>query len=230
MRKSQPLSHAEAQQAPPGPAAAIGGPAYSQPAAAAWEARQKQAEEQRQEQADASLVRSTTLKSAPAAVRHANQPAPPAATPTGIVSAAPQTFAPQPLPAQPSVSAGKASQPQSSLPIKLIHLPSGLAVVSSTSTGAIVLAVDTAGTLFLSKDQGGTWERVKTQWTGRAVAVTQPFSTSGAMQSAPAADGGTTSGAAGNAIPAPPSSVIFEILNDKNQAWVSTDGRIWTSK
>ena len=230
MRKSQPLTHAEAQQAPSRPAAAIGGPAYSQPAAGAWEARQKQAEEQRQEQADASRVHGLILRPAPSAARRANQPAPPAATPTDAVTAAPPAFMPQLLPDEPGVSAGLSSQRPGSLPIKPIHLPSGLAVVSSTSTGATVLAIDTAGTLFLSEDRGGTWERVKTQWTRRAVAVRQLSATNDALQSAPEAKGGTASGTSGNASPAPPSPVTFEILNDNNQAWLSTDGRIWTSK
>jgi chemotaxis protein histidine kinase CheA len=230
MRKAQPLSSAEAQQAPSRPGSATGGPAYSQPAAAAWETEQKQAEEQRQEQADASRVRSTTLKPAPAAVRRGNQLAPPAGASTDTVSAAPPAFMPRLLPDQPAGSAGISSERPGSHPIKPIHLPSGLAVVSSTSTGAIVVAVDKAGTLFLSEDRGGTWERVKTQWTGHAVAVRQLFATNGAMQSAPAAHDGTAPGASGNVSPAPPSSVILELFNDKNQAWVSTDGRIWTSK
>lgn len=228
MRKAQPLSRAEAQQAPPAPASTIGGPAYSQPAAAAWE--------KQREQADASRVRSMTLKPAPAAVGRGNQPAPPADT----VAAAPQALMSQILPTHPAVSAEISSQRPGSLPIKPIHLPSGLAVISSTSIpsasvssasrGAFVLAIDTAGTLFLSEDQGSTWERVKTQWTERAVAVRQLSATNGALRSAPAAEGGTNSGVSGNAGPAPSSSVTFEILNDKNQAWVSTDGRIWTSK
>jgi biopolymer transport protein ExbD len=51
------------------------------------------------------------------------------------------------------------------------RLPSGLTAVSSATAQHLVLEIDQAGTLFLSKDSGVNWEQVSRQWTGRAVEV-----------------------------------------------------------
>jgi len=229
-RQTQPLSYAEAKQAPSGSLAGAAGSVYSQPAAAAREDKQKQAEELSQEQFDATHLRRFTLKSAPAAAHGAIQPAPQAVTQTVTVAAAPVNLETAPLPATPAISAGLPSQLHSSIPINPMHLPSGLAVVSSTTAGSIVLAIDKAGALFLSRDHGNTWERVDTQWTGRAVAVTEQFAVNGLFETAPATQNGAAAGASTNPKPAAPPPVTFELFNDKNQAWVSTDGRIWNSK
>jgi hypothetical protein len=225
MRETPPHSHAEEQQAPSDLPAGTARSSYAQPAAAAWEAEQKQAEERRQSQIDTSRIRTFTARPATAAVHGTNQPAPPAPSQTVTVSAAPPVVTSPDGGAQPAPGLGIQSSWKASTPAKQIHLPSALPVVSSTSTGPFMLAIDKAGTLFLSEDQGDTWERVHRQWKGRAVEVTQQFATN---QSAPAAQTETTPNTPTNAGVAP--SVVFELLNDKGQAWVSIDGRTWTSK
>ena len=229
-RETQPLSYAEAKQAPSGSSAGAAGSVYSQPAAAAREDKQKQAEELSQEQFDATRLRRFTLKSAPAAAPGANQPAPQAAAQTDTAAAAPPALTTALLRATPAVSGGMQSQGHGSVAVNRMHLPSGLAVVSSATAGSIVLAIDKAGALFLSRDHGNTWERVATQWTGRAVTVTEQFAVNGAVETAPASQNGTAAGASTNPKPAAPPPVIFELFNDKNQAWMSTDGRIWNTK
>ena len=231
-RETPPLAQAEEQQSPPQSTMGVHGSAYSQPAAAAWEAKQKPAEEQSQAGVDTPRRRLAVAKAAPGtgSAPSANQPASQAPTQTGTAAAVPSTLTATLLPAQPAVSAGLPSQRRGFLAIDRMHLPSGLAIVSSAKSGSIVLAIDKAGTLFLSQDHGNTWERIDTQWTGCAVAVTQPFAVNGALQSAPAAQTGTAPETSTNPGPAPPSPATFELFNDKNQAWVSTDGRIWTSK
>jgi hypothetical protein len=226
--EAPPLPEAYAQQAPAELPAGTAGSSYSQPVAAAWETEQKRAEEQRQAGLDTSRTSHFRAKSAPAAVHGANQSAPPAASETVTVTAAPPMVTPSDALAQPAPRLGVRSSWKPSAPGKQIHLPSALPVVSSMSTGPFMLAIDNAGTLFLSEDQGDTWERVDTQWTGRAVEVTRQFATNAASQPAPAARTGTPPNTPANAGVAPP--VIFELLNDKSQAWVSTDGRTWTSK
>ena len=57
-----------------------------------------------------------------------------------------------------------AAQPQ-------FHLPSHLQAASAITSGSMVLAVDTAGTLFASRDAGGHWKRIAPRWTGHAVRV-----------------------------------------------------------
>ncbi len=101
-------------------------------------------------------------------------------------------------------------------------LPSGLTAVSSVTAESRTLAIDQAGTLFLSNDSGSHWESVARQWSGRAVDVSLLPSLNGrSFVVAP------TSGAAAAA--AAPAG-IFELRNDKNLIWVSTDGVIWTAQ
>jgi hypothetical protein len=113
-----------------------------------------------------------------------------------------------------------------------ITLPSGLPAVSTAASVHRRLAIDKAGALFLSDDGGITWRPVQQQWTGRAVAVrkhTAPdtIDTTAPATASPAEQSEAVPGVSGGA-PAPPA--LFEILNDKNQMWLSTDGRLWIAK
>ena len=110
--------------------------------------------------------------------------------------------------------------------MKAIHLPSGLPAVSMAQAGHRTLAIDEAGTLFLSVDAGNHWETVTQQWTGRAVEVRTE--TKYSASAAPAARAPVNSSSDAGAAPSPAS--FFEILNDKNQAWLSTDGESWIAK
>ncbi len=227
-REAPPLSHAEERQVPP--EFAVGGmrPAFSQPAGDAREEKRKQVEEQRQAQAETLRMRSFTARPAPAAVQGSNQPTPPPVSESVTVTAsAPMVTATNGL-AQPTPSLAVGSLWKASTPAKQIHLPSDLPVISSTSTGPLILAIDKARTLFLSEDQGDTWERVKKQWKGRAAEVTQQSATNAGAQSTPAAETETAPNSPTDS--SNPPTVIFELLNDHSQAWVSTDGRTWMSK
>ena len=88
-------------------------------------------------------------------------------------------------------------------------LPSGTEALSTASSATRVIAIDTAGALFLSIDDGKHWEPIATQWTGRAVLVRNAQAVPGTagLQAAP--------------------STHFELVNDKLQKWVSSDGKTW---
>lgn len=108
-----------------------------------------------------------------------------------------------------------------------IRLPSGLDAISVASVNQVQLALDRAGTLFLSKDEGAAWQQIPSQWKGRAILIRRK-SSAPSPAAAPAADGlsGGATGGAQTATPAP----IFEIVNDEHQVWQSTDGINWTAK
>jgi hypothetical protein len=91
-------------------------------------------------------------------------------------------------------------------------LPNGAEALSTASATGRVIAIDTKGALFLSIDGGKHWQAVATQWTGRAVLVrnTQAVPQTAVLQAVP--------------------STHFELVNDKLQTWVSTDGKIWTAQ
>ncbi len=92
---------------------------------------------------------------------------------------------------------------------KKITLPSGLGTLSMASGAARSIALDAAGTMFLSEDGGKHWQPIQAQWTGRALLVrTQPAGTQApALQT--------------------PQTMRFELVNDKLQTWTSYDGRTW---
>jgi hypothetical protein len=109
---------------------------------------------------------------------------------------------------------------------KRIYLPSGLRIESMAAAGHRTLAIDEAGTLFLSVDAGSHWKTVTQQWTGRAIVVRTETKNSASV--APAARAPANSSSDAGAAPSPAS--FFEILNDKNQTWLSTDGETWFAK
>ena len=91
-----------------------------------------------------------------------------------------------------------------------ITLPSGLGVLSQASEASRSIALDTAGTMFLSEDEGKHWQPIHTQWTGRAIHVrTRPVATQAAALRAP-------------------QITRFELVNEQLQTWVSYDGKTWT--
>jgi Putative zinc-finger len=93
-----------------------------------------------------------------------------------------------------------------------ITLASGLGVLSVASGASRSIALDTAGTLFLSEDSGKQWQSIQTQWTGRPLLVrTRPV--------------GTQNGAS-----RAPQTMRFELVNDKLQTWFSYDGKTWTAQ
>jgi hypothetical protein len=99
------------------------------------------------------------------------------------------------------------------LKAKTSALPSNLGLVSQAALGKKTIALDTAGSAFASDDAGKHWAPVKMEWTGRAVIVkAEPPSGlfTGNVLSQPAAH--------------------FELLTDKLETWISTDGKSWRLK
>jgi hypothetical protein len=123
------------------------------------------------------------------------------------LAAAPQA-ALQPAPSASFDGAGRQTAPGILVARKAIAtgLPSGLAAVSTAMAQQHALAIDQAGTLYLSEDAGSHWEPVARQWTGRAVAV----------RFRPALNGNA--------------AAKFEISNDQGTVWVSADGRTWQAQ
>jgi Putative zinc-finger len=115
-----------------------------------------------------------------------------------------------------------------SIAARPVHLPSGLPVASLVSANHLLLAVDKAGTLFLTSNAGTTWQRIVSQWTGRAILLrTRPLPAPPAV-AAPSA--GTPVDSNGSLQSSSAPVTIFEIVNDQNQVWQSADGITWTAK
>jgi len=89
-------------------------------------------------------------------------------------------------------------------------LPSKLAAISEATSGKRTIAIDTAGSLFLSEDAGKHWQTVDAKWSGRAVWVKT----------------GPTVGAVGGLLKQ--SIARFELTTDKQETWTSDDGKAWT--
>lgn len=135
---------------------------------------------------------------------------------------------------------------------KHAKLPSGLGAVSSAAILNRLLAVDSAGAVFLSQDGGKHWETVNAQWSGKAIQVQAPpqgpyrpraadttataetahgpDKSAGSVVEAPVAapppPSGTTPIAASKAVPPIP-AMLFRLVTDRRQTWVSADGKLW---
>jgi hypothetical protein len=110
---------------------------------------------------------------------------------------------------------------------KQIHLPSGLPALSIASSDRRMLAIDKKGALFFSDDSGLAWEKVKRQWTGRAILVRRKTAE---VATPPAATVPESAGSTSvpDALSRP--ETVFELVNDQSELWLSADGRIWTAK
>ncbi len=133
---------------------------------------------------------------------------------------------PAPAPARPAGVAANAAVTSSPVFAPRLTppapLPSGLARVSTASIGRRMVAIDSAGAVFLSLDGGAHWEPVARQWSGQAVSVRVRIS-SAAPQSAPES----------SSLAAPQPAALqsdFVVENDKGEAWTSSDGRTWAPK
>lgn len=92
--------------------------------------------------------------------------------------------------------------------------PSGkLATLATVSAGNRRLEFDAAGTLFISRNGGKRWKKIKPAWPGTVVQLVL------ASQPAPA-----PTGAMRNAAKTPP---LFQITTSTGAVWISSDGFHW---
>ena len=134
-----------------------------------------------------------------------------------------------------------------------LTLPSGHDAVSSAAILNRIVSVDSSGAVFLSQDAGKHWEAVLTQWKGKAILVQAPSQRmlrisaepspgplSGAvLESTPEEDRKsqkagvdspsiTSSAAAAKAsLASPAPAPLFKLVTDRQQTWVSPDGKVW---
>jgi hypothetical protein len=100
---------------------------------------------------------------------------------------------------------------------RVIALPSGLPVAKTVSHGKRLLSLDDAGNLFLSRNGGKKWKKVKPQWAGKALRIEL---TSRSVSEAAPKPKDETSGAAGE-------GAIFLLTTDGGTIWSSKDGVHW---
>ena len=140
-----------------------------------------------------------------------------------VAPASPAKPAPAPAPQVPSVPmSGRSFDVSSGAMANLkkapkIVLPGGGEALSSASAAGRTIAIDTSGALFLSLDNGKSWQPVTTQWTGRAVLVRNSPGSS-------VADAAKVDRLQG--VP----EVRFELVTDKLQTWTSADGKTWIAE
>jgi len=101
---------------------------------------------------------------------------------------------------------------------RAITLPSGVGIAETVSHGKRFLSLDDAGNLFLSRNGGKKWKKVKPQWAGNAIRIEL---TSGSVSEAAAQKPkDETSGAAGE-------GAVFLLATDGGTVWSSKDGAHW---
>jgi hypothetical protein len=114
-----------------------------------------------------------------------------------------------------------------------VPLPSKRPAVSTISNGPEILAVDSAGDLFLSKDAGLRWQHVTHRWTGKAIKVSLAFPPS-MTQPAPSRTLSAGATASTNFEAATSTAVAtrvgFELTTDTGAIWSSPDGLVWKQR
>ena len=92
-----------------------------------------------------------------------------------------------------------------------------LLVVSSVVNGDMKLAIDSAGTLFRSKN-GKHWKKIKPQWQGKAAGISL------FAESHDSADRATNAKSPLRSIE---KEAIFQLTTSSDEVWVSADGKHW---
>ena len=100
---------------------------------------------------------------------------------------------------------------------RVIALPSGMPVTSTVPHGKRFLSLDAAGNLFLSRNEGKKWKKIKPQWAGKAIRIEL---TSESVGEAAQKSKGETSSAAGE-------GAVFLLTTDGSTVWSSKDGAHW---
>jgi len=92
-------------------------------------------------------------------------------------------------------------------------LPGKLPAAKTVVGNGRILALDSAGTLYLSRDAGHRWKQVRPVWTGSIIHL--------AVRAEPAPSALKTAGVS-RAAPA-----LFELTTSDGAIWVSSDGKHW---
>jgi hypothetical protein len=101
---------------------------------------------------------------------------------------------------------------------RVTAVPSGLPVAETVSHSKRLLSLDNAGNLFLSRNGGKKWKKVKPQWTGRAVRI----------ELTPAYSGEASAKAKNKDVTGAMSEgVVFLLTTDGGGVWSSKDGSHW---
>jgi hypothetical protein len=100
-------------------------------------------------------------------------------------------------------------------------LPSRLPATARVSIGKRALSMDTAGSLFLSRNGGRSWKKLKPVWVGKVVGI--------ALAEHEASSGANTPELKRKAEPATAAKAptAFQITTDSGAVWVSNDGAHW---
>ena len=103
-------------------------------------------------------------------------------------------------------------------------LPSHLTIASAVSNGTRIVAIDTSGSVFVSKNSGKKWQAVSAPWPGRAREV--KLALPPATATVEVSDGAISE----NKKKSKPKSLPFELTTDAGTTWTSNDGENWKRK
>jgi hypothetical protein len=90
-------------------------------------------------------------------------------------------------------------------------------ILASVSQGKRILSLDDGGNLFLSRDEGKKWKKIKPRWAGKVVRIEL---TSGPVGGNVQEQKDETSGAMGE-------GAVFLLTTDGGRVWSSKDGAHW---
>lgn len=100
--------------------------------------------------------------------------------------------------------------------VQVAELPSRMPAQMSVTLGKRILSLDGEGALFVSRNRGKSWKRVKPQWAGKVAQI--QTADSRAVQD-------KRRNSAGEKAPA-----AFQLTTDSGAVWVSEDGTRWRER
>ena len=102
------------------------------------------------------------------------------------------------------------------------NLPSQLAPVNTVTNGKTLLSLDSAGALFLSRNGGKSWKKIKPQWPGKATKIELVNQTIEKSNSRTREGSQRAAAALGPA--------VFQITTDSGAHWISENGKHWLAR
>lgn len=99
---------------------------------------------------------------------------------------------------------------------RAVAVPSGLPLTATVSHGKQFISLDNAGNLFLSRNRGKKWKKIRPQWTGKAVRIELAPAYSSEAPPKPNQTSGKASEAA-----------VFLLTTEAGTVWTSKDGAHW---
>ncbi len=109
------------------------------------------------------------------------------------------------------------------------ELPSRLPAIATATLGKRILSLDSTGSLFLSRNAGRIWKKVRPRWSGKVVRIQVTPSAAGIDSGKDGSSTGVSStGVSGQGYSGSAGAQrTFQLITEAGTVWTSEDGKHW---